>query len=122
MVAIAGPATAYKCFRYGDNEDLIGKWFKANPDKRNDIFLATKFAVKNMGAEIDSSPEYVKEAVEKSLQRLGIEQIDLYYCHRVDQKTPIELTVQAMADLVNLQKVKYLGRLTLHLIRAIWLL
>ncbi|CAN9298859.1 unnamed protein product [Alternaria sp. RS040] len=94
---------------YGDNEDLIGKWFKANPDKRNDIFLATKFAVKNMGAEIDSSPEYVKEAVEKSLQRLGIEQIDLYYCHRVDQKTPIELTVQAMADLVNLKKIKYLG-------------
>lgn len=94
---------------YGDNEDLLGKWFKANPSKRSDIFLATKFAVKNQGAEIDSSPEYVKEAVEKSLQRLGLPQIDLYYCHRVDQKTPIELTVQAMADLVNLGKVKYLG-------------
>ncbi len=87
---------------------MIGKWFKANPDKRQDIFLATKFAVKN-GMEVDSSPEYVKVAIEKSLQRLGTDHIDLYYCHRVDQKTPIELTVQSMADLVNLKKVKYLG-------------
>lgn len=94
---------------YGDNEDLLGKWFAANPSKRKDIFLATKFALKNRGAEVDSSPEYVKEAIEKSLKRLGIDYVDLYYCHRVDQKTPIELTVQAMADLVNLGKVKYLG-------------
>lgn len=94
---------------YGDNEDLLGKWFKANSSKRADIFLATKFAIKNGGAEIDSSPEYVKVACEKSLERLGTSYIDLYYCHRVDRKTPIELTVQAMADLVNLGKVKYLG-------------
>lgn len=93
--------------RYGDNEDLIGRWFQANPSKRADIFLATKFAAKGYG--VDSSPEYAKEAIEKSLKRLGVQYIDLYYCHRVDQKTPIELTVQAMADLVNLGKVKYLG-------------
>jgi aryl-alcohol dehydrogenase-like predicted oxidoreductase len=94
--------------RYGDNEDLLGKWFKENPDKRKDIFLATKFAVRESHV-IDSSPEYVKQACDKSLQRLGLPHIDLYYCHRVDQKTPIEFTVQAMADLVNLGKVKYLG-------------
>ncbi|KAI4954292.1 hypothetical protein J4E91_002003 [Alternaria rosae] len=94
---------------YGDNEDLIGQWFKANPEKREDIFLATKFAFKNSTGTIDTSPEHVKVAIEKSLQRLGVEHVDLYYCHRVDQKTPIELTVQAMADLVNLKKVKYLG-------------
>ncbi|KAH7094758.1 NADP-dependent oxidoreductase domain-containing protein [Paraphoma chrysanthemicola] len=96
---------------YGDNEDLIGKWFKANPDKRKDIFFATKFAVRTVGGErtTDSSPEYVKQAIESSLRRLGIEQIDLYYCHRVDQKTPIEKTVEAMAQLKQEGKIKYLG-------------
>jgi hypothetical protein len=54
-------AKANNHIRYGDNEDLLGKWFKANPDKRKDIFLATKFAVKE-GHVIDSSPEYVKQA------------------------------------------------------------
>jgi aryl-alcohol dehydrogenase-like predicted oxidoreductase len=93
---------------YGDNEDLIGKWFKANPSKRNDIFLATKFAIKE-GHVMDSSPEYVKQACAKSLKRLGIDQIDLYYCHRVDQKTPIEKTVQAMKELKDEGKIKYLG-------------
>jgi aryl-alcohol dehydrogenase-like predicted oxidoreductase len=93
---------------YGDNEDLIGKWIAANPSKRKDIFLATKFAVKGL-SDIDSSPEYAKEACAKSLKRLGIEQIDLYYCHRVDGKTPIEKTVEAMAQLKQEGKIKYLG-------------
>jgi aryl-alcohol dehydrogenase-like predicted oxidoreductase len=48
---------------------------------------------------IDSTPEYCKKACAKSLQRLGIETIDLYYCHRVDQKTPIEKTIEAMVEL-----------------------
>ncbi|KAH7085116.1 NADP-dependent oxidoreductase domain-containing protein [Paraphoma chrysanthemicola] len=96
---------------YGDNEDLLGKWFKANPDKRKDIFFATKFAIRTVEGErtTDSSPEYVKQAIESSLRRLGIEQIDLYYCHRVDQKTPIEKTVEAMAQLKKEGKIKYLG-------------
>ncbi|KAL6707226.1 hypothetical protein ACN47E_004773 [Coniothyrium glycines] len=94
---------------YGDSEDLLGKWFKSNPDKRNDIFLATKFAFgKGMGI-VDSSPEFTKESCDKSLKRLGIEQIDLYYCHRVDQKTPIEKTVDAMVQLKKEGKIKYLG-------------
>ena len=91
---------------YGDSEDLVGKWFAANPGKRDEIFLATKFANKvvNTGGKgpgriIDSSPEYAKEACEKSLKRLGVESIDLYYCHRVDKKTPIEKTVEAMVEL-----------------------
>lgn len=86
---------------YGDNEDLIGKWF-ARTGKREEIFLATKFA--NMrfadgSVKVRSDPEYVREACEKSLQRLGVEKIDLYYCHRVDGKTPIEKTVRAMVEL-----------------------
>ena len=85
---------------YMDSEDLIGKWFKRS-GKRNDIFLATKFALTPVDGTmtIRSDPEYVKEACEKSLKRLGIPTIDLYYCHRLDGKTPVEKTVEAMAQL-----------------------
>jgi aryl-alcohol dehydrogenase-like predicted oxidoreductase len=89
---------------YGDSEDLVGKWF-ARTGKRDDIFIATKFANritgegKNVSRIVDSSPEYVKQACEKSLKRLGVKTIDLYYCHRVDKKTPIEKTVEAMVQL-----------------------
>lgn len=97
---------------YGDNEDLLGKWFNANPDKRNDIFLATKFANKRNpdgSRGVDSTPEYCKAACAKSLSRLGLPNVDLYYCHRLDKKTPIEKTVQAMVELKNEGKFKYLG-------------
>ncbi|CAL3973398.1 hypothetical protein PZA11_005648 [Diplocarpon coronariae] len=99
---------------YGDSEELVGKWF-AKTGKRGDIFLATKFANKISGAgkeikmSIDSSPEYCKEACEKSLKKLGVETIDLYYCHRVDTKTPIEKTVEAMVELKKAGKIKYIG-------------
>jgi aryl-alcohol dehydrogenase-like predicted oxidoreductase len=68
---------------YGDSEELLGKWFKRT-GKRNEIFLTTKFANKVLGGggakrEIDSSPEYCKEACEKSLKRLGTDYIDLFY-------------------------------------------
>jgi aryl-alcohol dehydrogenase-like predicted oxidoreductase len=97
---------------YGDSEELLGKWFKANPEKREDIFLATKFANKiseNGSIIVDSSPEYVIEACSKSLSRLGVPSIDLYYCHRLDGKTPIEKTVEALAQLQKEGKIKYLG-------------
>lgn len=96
---------------YGDSEDLIGRWFKLNPEKRDDIFLATKFANKyaDGNMSIDSTPEYCLEACDKSLSRLGLSSVDLYYCHRLDQKTPIELTVRAMAQLKEAGKIKYLG-------------
>ena len=84
---------------YMDSEDLIGRWFNRT-GKRNAIFLATKFGwVPNGTRMLRSDPEYVKEACEKSLKRLGVETIDLYYCHRVDLKTPIEKTVEAMVEL-----------------------
>ncbi|KAJ7863976.1 NADP-dependent oxidoreductase domain-containing protein [Mycena olivaceomarginata] len=92
---------------YGDSEDLIGKWFKLNPEKRSEIFLATKFGITTTGARGD--PHYVKEQCAQSLAQPGVEYIDLYYQHRVDSNTPIEKTVGAMADLVKAGKVKYLG-------------
>lgn len=97
---------------YMDSEDLLGKWFSRNPGKREHIFLATKFAnrVKEDGTRfVDSSPEWAKEACNKSLKRLGVDCIDLYYCHRLNHDTPIEKTVTAMAELQGEGKVKYLG-------------
>jgi aryl-alcohol dehydrogenase-like predicted oxidoreductase len=61
------------------------------------------------GFETDSTPEYCRQACEKSLERLGVDSVDLYYCHRVDQKTPIEKTVLEMKKLKEEGKIKYLG-------------
>ncbi|KAK3714180.1 hypothetical protein LTR37_007982 [Vermiconidia calcicola] len=97
---------------YGDNEDLIGQWFKNNPGKRENIFLATKFANKqlpNGGREIDSSPEYCRSSCEKSLKRLGLLFVDLYYVHRLDGKTPVEKTMEVMKQLKEEGKIKYIG-------------
>jgi aryl-alcohol dehydrogenase-like predicted oxidoreductase len=96
------------------NERLVGRAIK---DKREQVFLATKFGIKIErggpdGApvrSVDGSPEYVREACEGSLRRLGVEHIDLYYQHRVDPNTPIEDTVGAMAELVAAGRVRYLG-------------
>ncbi|KAJ5108831.1 NADP-dependent oxidoreductase domain-containing protein [Penicillium angulare] len=97
---------------YADSEDVVGEWVKRT-GKRNDIFLATKFGciMEASGAlsGIRSDPEYVKEACKKSLQRLGVDTIDLYYCHRVDEITPIEKTVEAMVELKNEGKIRYIG-------------
>lgn len=95
---------------YGDSEDLLGKWFKLHPGRRETIFLATKFGNALDGSGIvRSDPEYVYSANAKSLQRLGIESIDLYYVHRVDGKTPIEDTMAALVDLKNQGKIKHIG-------------
>ncbi|KAF7351048.1 Alginate-lyase domain-containing protein [Mycena sanguinolenta] len=91
---------------YGDSEELIGKWFKRT-GKRNDIVLATKFGVHATGVRGD--PAFVKEQCATSLARLGVDSIDLYYQHRVDPDVPIEITVGAMAELVDQGKVKHLG-------------
>ncbi len=94
----------------GQNEELVGKALKG---KRDQAVIATKFAIvrgddgSRMG--INGKPEYLKSACEKSLKRLNIETIDLYYQHRVDPETPIEDTVGAMAELVKEGKVKHLG-------------
>src|SRR5271154_696215 len=95
----------------GDNEELIGKTIRA---RRNEVFLATKFANIRTKAEpnrwsLSGKPEYVRQACDASLKRLGVDHIDLYYQHRVDPQTPIEETVGAMAELVRTGKVRYLG-------------
>lgn len=86
---------------YGDSEDLVGEWINRS-GKRDEIFLATKFGLQQESNNLHSfrsDPDYVQDACERSLQRLGVETIDLYYCHRVDGVTPIERTVEAMAEL-----------------------
>jgi aryl-alcohol dehydrogenase-like predicted oxidoreductase len=92
------------------NERLVGR---AVRDRRREVVLATKFG--NVRSEdggyhgINGSPEYVRRACDASLQRLGVDTIDLYYQHRVDTTVPIEETVGAMSELVNAGKVRYLG-------------
>ncbi|BDI28985.1 oxidoreductase [Capsulimonas corticalis] len=94
----------------GRNETLVGNALRA---KRDQVVIATKFGNKRApdGSRlgIDGSPQYVREACDASLKRLGVDTIDLYYQHRVDPKTPIEDTVGAMAELVTAGKVRYLG-------------
>jgi len=94
------------------NEELVGKWFKLT-GRRKEIFLATKFGNLNdpqTGQRIiRGDREYVKQAIEASLKRLGTDYVDLYYQHRVDKNTRIEETVEAMAELVKEGKVRYLG-------------
>ncbi|TLD32969.1 hypothetical protein PspLS_00028 [Pyricularia sp. CBS 133598] len=96
---------------YGDSEDLLGKWFRLHPERRKDIFLATKFGVQgpieNLSA--NSSPEYCRQASRRSFERLGLDYVDLYYVHRLQESIPIEKTIEAMAELVREGKVKYLG-------------
>jgi aryl-alcohol dehydrogenase-like predicted oxidoreductase len=92
------------------NERLVGRAIR---DRRDRVVLATKFGnVRNEDGTflgIDGRPEYVRRACDASLQRLGIDTIDVYYQHRVDPNTPIEETVGAMAELVKAGKVRYLG-------------
>lgn len=88
---------------YGDSERLLAKWFKRT-GKRDQIFLASKFGfVRQEGAtsfhKVDSSGEYCKKACATSLEKLGIDYIDLYYMHRANKDIPIEETMRAMAEL-----------------------
>ena len=92
------------------NEVLVGKAIKG---KRDQVVLATKFGIqrgdKPSDRSINGRPEYVKACCDASLQRLGVDHIDLYYQHRVDPNTPIEETIGAMAELVQAGKVRHLG-------------
>jgi aryl-alcohol dehydrogenase-like predicted oxidoreductase len=94
----------------GRNEELVGKAIR---DRRNEVFLATKFGnVRGPNGEfagVRGDPDYVRQACDASLKRLGVDVIDLYYQHRVDTNVPIEETVGAMAELVKAGKVRYLG-------------
>jgi len=92
------------------NELLVGRAIRG---RRDQVVVATKFG--NMRGEdgaflgVNGSPDYLRKACDASLQRFGVDVIDLYYQHRVDNKTPIEETVGAMAELVRAGKVRYLG-------------
>jgi aryl-alcohol dehydrogenase-like predicted oxidoreductase len=93
------------------NERLLGR---AVADRREQVLLATKFGLVRdpddpTARGVNGRPEYVRQAAEGSLQRLGVDHIDLYYQHRVDPDTPIEETIGAMAELVQEGKVRYLG-------------
>jgi aryl-alcohol dehydrogenase-like predicted oxidoreductase len=93
------------------NEELVGRAIKG---KRENFVIATKFGIQLDAGDpykrvVNGKPEYVRQACEASLKRLGIETIDLYYQHRVDKNTPIEDTVGEMAKLVEEGKVRYLG-------------
>ncbi len=92
------------------NEQLVGRAIK---DRRDHVAVATKFGFvrrpDGSWAGVSGRPEYVRQACDASLTRLGLDHIDLYYQHRVDPSVPIEETVGAMADLVHAGKVRYLG-------------
>ena len=92
------------------NEELIGRAIR---DRRDQVVLATKFgSVRGDDGAflgVNGKPDYVRQACDASLKRLGVDHIDLYYQHRVDRTTPIEETVGAMAELVKAGKVRYLG-------------
>ena len=99
----------------GRNEELVGRAIRG---RRAEVVLATKFGnVRGSQGEflgVNGRPEYVHQACEASLRRLGVDCIDLYYQHRVDPETPIEETVGAMADLVQEGKVRFLGLSEAH--------
>ncbi|MBW4633822.1 MAG: aldo/keto reductase [Iphinoe sp. HA4291-MV1] len=92
------------------NEQLVGRVIR---DRRDQVVLATKFGnVRSSDGQflgVSGKPEYVHQACDASLQRLGVDVIDLYYQHRVDPTVPIEETIGAMAELVQQGKVRYLG-------------
>lgn len=93
------------------NEELLGKAIKG---KRDLVFIATKFGIVRDRANpnvrgVNGKPDYIRQSVEGSLKRLGIETIDLYYQHRIDPQTPIEESVGALADLVKAGKIRHIG-------------
>jgi len=93
----------------GDNEQLVGK---AIAGRRDEVVLATKFgnALAEDGTRsVNGRPEYVHEAIDRSLRRLNVEYVDLYYQHRVDKTVAIEETVGAMKELVEAGKVRHIG-------------
>ncbi|KAG7000011.1 Aldo-keto reductase yakc [Fusarium oxysporum f. sp. conglutinans] len=98
---------------HGRSKNRTQRWFKRNPGAREGIFLATKFGVysntETGERAFRNDPEYIKQACEKSLNSLGVDHIDLYYCHRIQTDQPIEITVREMNKLQDAGKIKYLG-------------
>ena len=107
-VTLLDTADAYGPFT---NEELVGRAIAGKP--RDKIVLATKFGIvrgpRPEDRGFDASPAYIRKALDGSLRRLGVDYIDLYQCHRVDPKTPIEETVGALGELVKSGKVRHIG-------------
>lgn len=98
-------------YGFGHNEELVGE---ALADVRDDVVIATKFGIVHRDGDrtprrVDGTPDYVRQACDASLRRLGTDHIDLYYQHRADPNVPVEDTVGAMAELVEAGKVRHLG-------------
>ncbi|MBS5913579.1 MAG: aldo/keto reductase [Paenibacillus macerans] len=92
--------------KFGGNERLVGRALKGRRDK---AVIATKFGIVSPDLKAHGHPAYVKKSVDASLLALGVDYIDLYYQHRIDPHTPIEETVGAMAELVQVGKIRYIG-------------
>ncbi|KAF1024913.1 MAG: Aldo-keto reductase IolS [Acinetobacter bereziniae] len=97
----------------GHNEKLLGQFIAQYQNQRDTIVIATKFGIvreqNQDGRRIDNTPNYIRQACEASLTRLGIEQIDLYYCHRRQTEVPIEDVTGTLADLIRQGKIKSFG-------------
>jgi aryl-alcohol dehydrogenase-like predicted oxidoreductase len=97
-------------YGFGHNEKLLAKFIKGKRDK---LVIATKFGIKRKKEKyervIDNSPEYIRSSCESSLKRLGIDYIDLYYVHRLNNNYKLEETMQTLKDLVKEGKIKHIG-------------
>ncbi|KAH7098839.1 putative aldo-keto reductase [Auriculariales sp. MPI-PUGE-AT-0066] len=96
---------------YGANEETLNRYFKARPDAREKVFLATKFGatfIDGVWGE-RGDYDYVIECANKALARLGTTYIDLFYVHRIDSRTPIEITIKALVQLKNEGKIRHIG-------------
>ncbi|KAF8594741.1 Aldo/keto reductase [Ceratobasidium sp. AG-I] len=91
---------------YGDSEQLIGNWFRRTGKRDQVCGVHRSFTAPDGPC---GTPEYVKECIEESLQKLGIDTIDLYYVHRIDKNTPIEITMKALANYVKAGKIRHIG-------------
>lgn len=101
-------------YGHGHNETLLGRFLKeGGPARRDQVVIATKFGIVRQPGQyerrIDNSPAYVRSACEASLQRLQVDTIDLYYCHRRNQEVPIEEMIATLADLVKSGKIRQFG-------------
>jgi aryl-alcohol dehydrogenase-like predicted oxidoreductase len=96
-------------YQNGENEKFVGSLVR---DRRGSVFLATKYGITRTPEgvlKIDNRPESVRASIDSSLQRLGVERIDLFYLHRIDQSVPIEESVGTLGDLITAGKIRYIG-------------
>lgn len=96
-------------YQNGENEKFVGSLIR---DRRSSVFLATKYGITRTPdgvLKIDNRPESIRASIDSSLQRLGIERIDLFYLHRIDRGVPIEESVGALEELISAGKIRYIG-------------